>query len=216
MSRTITVKGIGTASARVDYVLLYMELRAKDMKYDKAMDKAAFQLSQLNDCLAAIGFEKKAVKTTSFDIETDYDSYKDEQGNYQRVFRGFVCEHKLKLAFDFEIEKLSQALSSVAKCLANPELSIEFTVKDPANINETLLREATINAKKKAELLCDASEVKLGQLLSIDYNWGELNVYSKTRYNHSTKFSMENSLSIDIEPEDIKVRDTATFVWEIV
>lgn len=73
-------------------------------------------------------------------------------------------------------------MAAIAHCLAQPELSIAFTVKDPTAVNEALLREATVNAKKKAELLCEASGVKLGQLLTIDYNWDELNIFSNTRY----------------------------------
>ena len=115
--------------------------------------------------------------------------------------------------------RLSQALAAIAKCLAQPELSIAFTVKDATAVNEALLREATVNAKRKAELLCEASGVKLGQLLTIDYNWGELNIYSDTRYDMAEYCMIDAApmmaKSIDIEPDDIDVRDTATFVWEI-
>lgn len=218
MARTITVKGIGKISARPDYVMLSMKLEAKDKEYDKAMNIAAEQLSGLNDTLASIGFEKDAVKTTNFNVQTDYDSYKDKQGNYQRVFSGFVCSHQLKLSFDFDMKRLSQALAAIAHCLAQPELSIAFTVKDPTAVNEALLRESTVNAKKKAELLCEASGVKRGQLLTIDYNWGELNIYSNTRYDMAEDCICGAPMmakSIDIEPDDIDVSDTATFVWEI-
>lgn len=219
MARTITVKGIGNVSTRPDFVILTMKLEAKDKEYDKAMELAAKQLEQLNASLTAIGFEKESVKTTNFHVDTDYDSHKDKLGNYQRVFSGFVCRHNLKLSFDFDMKRLSQTLAAIATCLAQPELSIAFTVKDPTAVNDALLREATINAKKKAELLCEASGVTLGQLLTIDYNWGELNIYSDTRYDLAEDCLMAlptSAPSIDIEPDDIDVRDTATFVWEIV
>lgn len=219
MPRTITVKGIAKVSTKPDFVVLSMKLEAKDKEYDKAMDRAAEQLEQLNNSLVSIDFEKNAVKTTNFNVDTDYDSYKDKKGNYRQVFSGFVCKHQLKLSFDFDMKKLSQALAAVAKCLAHPEINISFTVKDASAVNEALLREATANAKRKAELLCEASGVKLGQLLTIDYNWSELNIYSDTRYNMGKYSLMEAApmmtRSIDIEPNDIDVRDTATFVWEI-
>lgn len=219
MSRTITVKGIGKVSARPDYVILTMKLEAKDKEYDKAMDTAAEQLSQLNDSLAAIGFEKEDIKTTNFNVYSDYENHKDAYGNYQRIFSGFVCSHQLKLSFDFDMKRLSQALTAIAGCLAHPEISIAFTVKDPAAVNDALLREAAINAKKKAELLCEASGVKLGQLLTIDYNWSEINVFSNTRYNMAEdclRAAPMSARSIDIEPGDIEVSDTAAFVWEII
>lgn len=220
MTRTITVRGIGKVSVCPDYVILTMKLEAKDKEYGKAMDIAAKQLEQLNTSLISIGFEKESVKTTNFAVDTDYDSCKDKLGNYQRVFSGFVCRHQLKLAFDFDMKQLSQALTAITSCLAHPELSIAFTVKDPTAVNDALLREAAINAKKKAELLCEASGVTLGQLLTIDYNWGELNIYSDTKYdlaeNCIREMPMAYASSIDIEPDDIDARDTATFVWEIV
>lgn len=56
-------------------------------------------------------------------------------------------------------------------------------------------------------------------LLSIDYNWGELNVYSNTRYDMAEDClvapMMARCAEIDIEPDDIDISDTATFVWEI-
>lgn len=218
MPRTITVKGIGKVSTKPDLVVLSLEMVSKDKEYDKAMDSAAEQLAQLNECLATIGFEKESVKTTNFNVDTTYENYKDKRGNYKRVFSEYVCCHNLKLSFDFDMKKLSQALGAVVKCLAHPALNIEFSVKDATAVNEELLREATVNAKRKAELLCEASGVKLGQLLTIDYNWGELNIYSDTRYDMDECLLAAPEMGprpIDIEPDDIEVRDTATFVWEI-
>src|SRR5574344_1413349 len=107
--------------------------------------------------------------------------------------------------------RLSQAPAAIPPRLAQPELSIAFTVKDARAVNEALLREATVNAKRKAELLCEASGVKLGQLLTIDYNWGELNIYSDTRYDMDECLLAAPEMGprpIDIEPDDIEVRDT--------
>lgn len=82
-------------------------------------------------------------------------------------------------------------------------------------VQEELLRSATINARQKAEILCDGAGSKLGQLLRIDYNWSEINIYSRTQY-VAEDMVMYNSLSsIDIEPDDVECEDTATFVWTI-
>lgn len=219
MPRTITVKGIGKVSAKPDFVVLSMKLEVKHMEYDKAMDMAAEQMMQLSGSLASIGFEREAVKTISFNVSTDYDSHKDKQGDYQRVFSGFVCRHQLRLSFDFDMKRLSQTLAVIAECLAHPELRIAFTVRDATAINEALLREAAANARKRAELLCDASGVKLGQLLTIDYKWNERNIYSGTRYDLAEDGMYDAApmmaKAIDIEPDDIDVSDTATFIWEI-
>lgn len=96
---------------------------------------------------------------------------------------------------------------------------IAFTVKEPSKVSRILLENASLNAKEKADVLCRCLGVKLGVLLSIDYNWGELNVLSRTRYEIADAMmplmaASECSVP-EIEPDDIDVRDTATFVWEI-
>ena len=48
MARTITVKGIGRATAKPDYVVLSMTLEAKHKDYQKAMDLAAEQIQYIN------------------------------------------------------------------------------------------------------------------------------------------------------------------------
>lgn len=215
MARPITVKGIGKVSAKPDYVVFSMTLESKHKDYDKAMDMAADHIQQLNETLCGIGFEKDSVKTTNFSVRTDYDRVKDRNGNYQSVFRGYEVTHNLKLAFDFDMGRLSQALSTIAGCLSHPQLSVAFTVKDATAINEEMLRSATANAKKKAEILCEASSVTMGDLIAIDYNWGELDIYSHTRYDCCEDAMPLMAKSIDIDPDDIDVSDTATFVWEI-
>lgn len=218
MERTITVKGIGKVSARPDYVVLTMNLQAHEMEYDKTMDQAALQIEQLNESLRAVGFEKESVKTANFNVRTDYSNVKNAEGGYTREFNGFICEHNLKVEFDFDSGRLTQTLAAAAKCLANPELNIRFTVKEEAAVNEKLLAAAAENAKKKAEVLCAASEVRLGRLVTIDYDWNGLNLYSPTGYALAEECMEASDVmcrSVTIEPDDINVQETVTFVWEI-
>ena len=165
-----------------------------------------------------IGFEKNSVKTTDFNVRTNYESVKDKSGNYKSVFKGYVCNHNLKVEFDFDTKTLARVLSAISESLAKPEFSISFTVKDPSAVSGELLKSAVKNAKEKAEILCLASGVKLGELVSIDYNWGEINLYSDTNYEVGDRFMAKAAClsNIDIQPDDIKTSDTATLVWEIL
>lgn len=218
MPRTITVKGMGRVTTAPDYVVVSMSLEAHEQEYEATMELAAKKIEQLNTSLEEIGFEKKSVKTTNFNVRTDYERVKDRNGNYKSVFNGYICSHRLKVEFDFETKRLAQTLYAISRCLAQPELSISFTVKDPSAVNKELLKSATVNAKEKAQILCEASGVELGQLLTIDYNWGELNIVSHTDYMLEEKcmaMPVGGLADMDIEPDDIDVSDTATFVWEI-
>lgn len=214
--RTITVKGIGAVSVKPDLIVLGLSMETAEYEYDAAMKAAAEKIDFLNKALEAAGFEKKSAKTADFRVRADYDRLNDGKGNYTSVFMGYKCRHELKIEFDFDTKRLAKALSEMSKCIAKPEISIDFTVKDSSAVSGELLKAAVKNAREKAEILCAASGAKLGELLSIDYNWGELHLYSATDYDVEGKCMMLGAADdMDIEPEEIKARDTATFAWEI-
>lgn len=214
--RTITVKGIGAVSVKPDLIVLRLSMETAEYEYDAAMKAAAEKIDFLNKALEAAGFEKKSAKTADFRVRADYDRLNDGKGNYTSVFMGYKCRHELKIEFDFDTKRLAKALSEISKCIAKPEISIDFTVKDSSAVSGELLKAAVKNAREKAEILCAASGAKLGELLSIDYNWGELHLYSATDYDVKGKcMTLGAADDMDIEPEEIKARDTATFAWEI-
>ena len=181
------------------------------------LEKEIFHDEELYDYI--FFFEKDSLKTSNFDIQANQERRKDIRGNIQWVFSEFVCKHQLKLSFDLDMDKLAQVLSTIAKCLAYPELNIAFTIKDTAALNEALLRETAMNAKHKAELLCEASDVKLGQLLTIDYDWKEFNIYSETNIDFMHQYSYDSSPKtkyMKMEPDSIHIKDTANYIWEIM
>ena len=219
MMRTITVKGVGNVSAKPDYISISMTIESVENDYDKAMDGAARRIENLKAAAVSVGYEKEALKTISFNVETRYENVRDRQGSYKREFAGYACVYRLKLAFDFDSKQLAKVISAIANSGANPELSIAFTVKNPAKVSEELLESAAQNARAKAEILCKATGAELGQLISIDYNWGELNIVSRTSYEMEDCLmplaAMDKCCAPEIEPDDINVSDTVAFTWEI-
>ncbi|MGI6510267.1 MAG: SIMPL domain-containing protein [Erysipelotrichaceae bacterium] len=218
MQRTIIVKGEGKVVAKVDYVIIKMNMESEDKEYQKAMDLATERIDSLNSLLISIGFEKDDLKTTNFNVRTIYDSVKDKNGNYKQVFRGYLVIHDLKLGFDFDSKRLAKVLTAISKCASKPHLSITFTVKDETAIKEEMLRLTASNARRKAEILCEGSGVKLGELITINYNWNEIDIYSHTSYDLDTGTRFASSIKSDMEfaPEDIEVKDSATFIWKIM
>lgn len=217
MTRMITVKGTGNVSAKPDLIVITATLESHRYDYDETMELAAKSIADLQTAIQIAGLEKKDLKTTSFHIRTHYESYRDKDNNYKSKFDGYLCEQGLKLEIDFDTVIMSKVLSAIAKSPTDPHnLNIHFSVKDKNAISEDLLISATENAKRKAEILAKASGVTLGQLINIDYNWGELHLFSPTNYEADVKcMSLPSFSTPDIEPDDIDVSDTVTFVWEI-
>ena len=218
MNRVITVKGIGKVSAKPDLIVLSMSLAIKNMDYEKTIEESAVAISQIQKSIVGIGFEKSDLKTTDYKVKTSYKSVHDLRNNYKDVFDGYECKHSLKLEFDFEMKKLAKVFSALAACPANPQFSVAFSVKDKNAVSEDLIVDAAENAKVKANILAKASGVTLGQIVNIDYSWGELHMCSDTGFEMRdalNRLRPGSLMEMDIEPDDIDVSDTVTFVWEI-
>lgn len=214
--RTIKVKGIGSVSVKPDMMVISMGIENTDYSYEGAMQLASGAVDSIRTALSAAGYEKDILKTTDFEINTDYESYKDTKGNWKQKFNGYKCTHKLKLEFDFNMERLNETLSAIASSGANPEFEIAFSVKDKHAVSEQLLQNAVKNASDKATVLAVATGLSLGAVQRIDYDWGELRLYSNTKMIEPMDcLASAQKMAMDIEPEDIKANDTVTVIWSI-
>ncbi len=215
MNRIITVKGTGNLSVKPDLIIITMNLQSHEYDYQDTMILATESINTIQKAVQGVGFDKSDLKTTGFDVNTNYESYRDEKNNHKTRFDGYICEQQLKLEFDFNTETMAEVITAVVKTSVGPQLNIRFGIRDKSAISEELLINATENARKKAEILTKASNVSLGNLINIDYNWGELHLYSPTRYNIENNMMLQRRSSPNIQPDNIDLTDTASFVWEI-
>ena len=214
--RTITVKGVGTASTPPDLTVISLSIIEKALEYVGCINGANERIRKLHTAITAVGFESDDLKTLSFDARTNYENYRDGDGIYKSKFAGYVCEYRLKLSMDFDNARLTKTLEAIAASGANAEQSIAFTVKEPEKVSARLLKAATENAREKAEVLCAASGVTLGELVNIEYNWNDISILSVSHYERARGVeAVPLAATPDFTPDDIKSSDTATFIWEI-
>lgn len=217
--RTITVKGIGKVSAPVDTVELSLRLWSKERVYDEALQLAADKVEELERALKRAGFAEREYQTVGFHVSTEYENVRQPDGTYQNVFSGYVCSYDQRLRFDFDNQRLGAALNAVAESKSQPELNVNFTVRNPEKLDTELLQAAGKSAKLRAEALCQASGVRLGELQKIDYDFHHLNYGSETQMVMDGGPRMTKAarmMAVNINPSDIELQDSAVFVWEIL
>jgi uncharacterized protein YggE len=216
--RLITVKGIGKMTVPVDYVEIKFTLEEINKDYKKGYETFESNILELQKFVQSIGFKKEDLKASEINVTPEYDSIR-KNNKYIDVFKGYNFITELKLCFDFDSKKLGEvfSLSSTTKC--TPKIDVEFTVKDKEAIKKKLLANAAKDAREKANILCEAMGVKLGNLITINYNWTDINIHSYTNYKLDNMITTglccrEESL-VDFTPDDISVNDDASFIWEI-
>ncbi len=216
MSNTVTVKGTGSVHVPPDTIEISFTLQAKAEQYAETMRIAEEKRTALTAAVTAAGCAEHALKTADFRVNTDYEHLPDENGNYRPVFKGYVCVHSFRLELPVDMKLLAAVLGAAERSDSEPEFSVSFTVKDRFAVQEQVLRDAAAQARRNAEILADASGVRLGALCSVSYEDCRNRLESQTRCNLMTagKVAMA-SADMNIAPDDITVEETAVFVWEI-
>lgn len=218
--RTIRVTGKGQLRVRPDTTRITMTLNGLSRDYGETLRRSAEETEALKEVLSGFGFERADLKTLSFSVDTEYESYRDKNNDYKQRFAGYRFTHIMKVEFASDNERLGRILYALANCGVRAEFRISYTVKDPEAAKNLLLGKAVADAKEKAAVLSQAGGVSLREVQSIDYSWGEIDLEYRPM---NGAFQAERCLSVskaafdmDIEPDDIEVSDTVTVVWEIV
>ena len=222
MERRIRVTGKGKLSVKPDMIRLFIDLSDTKPTYEQTLEQSALQVEVLKDCLEKIGFKRSDLKTLDFNVDTEYRRVRDKKDDWKKEFVGYKFEHNLKLEIDVDNSRLGQVLYALAHASVRPELRICYTIKNPDAAKTQLLGNAVADSKEKAKVLTQAADVKLGDIVSIDYSWGEIEFVSEPMKRF---LSVEEDCclsdepagyDIDIEADDIDLSDTVTVVWQIL
>ncbi len=217
--RTIRVTGKGQIKVKPDMIRITMTLTGLYKEYGEALHHSSEDTEVLKDVLTEFGFERSDLKTLSFNVDTEYESYRDRNNDYKQKFVGYRYNHILKVEFESDNDRLGKILYALANCKVKPEFRISYTVKDPEESKNLLLGKAVTDARDKAFVLTQAGGITLKDIQSIDYSWGEIDFeYRPMRGDvlmECCEAPTAKSYSLDIEPDDINVSDTVTVVWEI-
>lgn len=219
MDRTITVSGVGRLNVPPDLVILYTTLETKETKYSNAIHLAEEKEQDLRAAVERAGFNPEDLHTASFRVEPQYQDKKDRFGVKAQIVEGFVCQHVLKIMFDFDQEKLSKMISQITRAVSKPAFSLKFSVRRANFVKDELMRDAVANAQHKAFIFAEAADCKLGKVLNIDYEWEKFSLASKTNYfleDRTYSINPQGQEDILVIPEDIKLQMIISATWELV
>lgn len=222
MERTIRVTGKGKLSVKPDTIRLIMTIEGMQEEYDMAVAQSAAMTEEVKDLFAKLDFERDEVKTLSFNVTTQYESYQAKDRSWKRRLEGYKFTHRMKVEFGVDNKRLGRVLYALGHAVARPEFHIEYTVAEPENCKNELLADAIRDSKAKAEVLTKAAGVILGNIVTIDYSWAELELVSRPMEQFMLAESCVrcsedegNAYNIDVNPDNIEVADSVTVVWEI-
>lgn len=189
--------------------------------HGETLRRSAQDTEQLWEILSAFGFERADLKTLSFNVDPEYESYVEDE-TFKRRLAGYKFRHIMKIEFESNNDRLGKVLYALANGSLNPEIKISYTVKDQEAAKNELLGKAVKDAREKVIVLTRAAGVTIKEIQSIDYSWRKVDLEvspmiraMETENRWMALSDDEDSYDLNIEPDDIEVSDTVTVVWEI-
>ncbi|OFK83337.1 hypothetical protein HMPREF2801_04275 [Peptoniphilus sp. HMSC062D09] len=218
MMKTIRVTGMGSVSVKPDTTSLRITFGGIYKDYEETVRQSAEKTKILREAIEKSGLPGEALKTKDFSIESEYESYRDYNNDYKKRFLGYKFYHRTQIQFPKDNKMLGRVLYELSLCSVKVEFSIDYTVKDKDAVKKEVIKRAVENSREKAEIMAIAAGVSLGEVQSIDYSWGEIDIRTSPvdKLEVRKSYALEPSYDIDIEPDDIDLADTVTMVWEII
>lgn len=219
--RVIRVTGKGFIKLKPDLTIINIDMEGCYKAYEDTMRKSSEDTELLKDIFEKLGFARDEVRTRYFGISPKYESYQAKDGRWKNRFVGYSYNHALKVGFDSDNEKLGEIMYALAHVKGiSPEFSLVYAVKDVEAAKNLLIGRAVEDAMAKAVILAKAAGVKLINIQSVDYSWGEIRFERPMSRFDCIKHSEDDvyaspSYKMDIDPEDIEEEDTVTVVWAI-
>ena len=214
--RRIRVTGTGLLRLKPDLCRVDLTLRGLEPAYSDALNRASRDSAALGEAIAALGFAREDLKTLDFSVDAEYESVQDDKGHWRQEFKGYRFTQSLKLEFPVDNARLGRTLAALAAAPVDPEFHLSYALRDPESAKAALLEAAVGDARRKAGILASAAGVKLGALLQVDYSLAEPALETPRMAKAMlARNSVEESIQMDFQPDDIRARDTVTLVWAI-
>ena len=158
-------------------------------------------LAQLRQLLGA----KADIKTISYTVTPQY-KYPKEGG--ERSITGYTATNIVRVTID-DLTQAGKAIDAATQAGANRIQSLRFTLKDERTVQGQALREAALDARKKADALAAALDLRITRVLSVNES------SPVVRPVRSVAFAREDAASTPIEPGTIEIRATVDLTVEV-
>ena len=87
--RTIRVTGKGQIKVKPDMTRITMTLTGVCKEYGEMLRRSSENTESLKEVLSEFGFDRSDLKTLSFDVDTEYESYRDKY-SHGKALKGLL------------------------------------------------------------------------------------------------------------------------------
>jgi uncharacterized protein YggE len=159
---TVVVRGSGEIHAVPDMatIALGAEQLAKTPK--EAQAGVATAMTAVQQRLAAAGVPKDAIRTTTYDVQAQFDYASGRQ-----ILRGYVARHTIEVRVD-DIAKVGELLDVAIAAGGTSVQGVRFDLKQRAALERDALTRAVADARARADALAAGAGTAVAAIVRIE------------------------------------------------
>lgn len=167
---TLTISGKSTTEVTPDITVINLSLSAVNMDYAKSIDLLQDKSENIKTFLINNCITKEYITSENFNINKTY-NYE----NRQQVFQGYNATLEIKLEFLNDNALANKIINAIGESNSEAEINVNFklsqVLKD--SVNNQLIESAIQDARKKALIIAQSTDQKLGRIIKINYGVNE-------------------------------------------
>lgn len=174
----------------------------------EAANKNAAVMNKIQSALLGLTITEENIQTTNYSLYPIYDAKSNS-----REITGYSVTNEISVNID-NIALVGIVIDTAINSGASNVDSIEFGLKDSQQYKEKALREAILDAKRKAEVVASTLGKNIVNVVSVNTN----NTYIETRNMNNAmymKSSADMSASSPVQEGEINVRSNVSVVFEM-
>jgi len=198
---TITTQGNYQMFVAPDEAVIYIHIKTEDaISAEIAKNKNSKISDKILTELLKLGLKKEDIQTENYNIYEDYNWI-----NGQQIFRRYIVSNYIKVTTkDFDKVGKIVDLAVDSGAIIN-YINFELSSEKNNEYKTMALKNATIDAKTKAEAIASGLGKKIKGIISVttnDYNYSPYRAYS---YSEQNSFSEMKEAATNISPKNLEI-----------
>lgn len=209
---TVSVNGMAQLKANPDEVTIMLRVETNGTTPKEAQDKNSAAMAAVQRALKNAGIADKDLETTNYNLYPN--TYWDYETQRQ-IETGYKVSHTLKVKTK-DLSKVGDFIQLGVDAGATNVDGVNFGLSKASerDAKDAALRQATQDARQKAEALADGLDVRLGKVVSVSIN--EYNVMPYFRGIPMIAEAMGGKAEAPpIQPQEVDVSANVQVVFEI-
>jgi len=212
-ANTIQVNGQASTKVSPDLISVYFNVDTKGSTSKLAEDANSAIVSKLKDNIIALGFKETDLTTDNYNIYPEYD-----YSNGQRL-TGYRATHSLRIEMSSEQkDKVSSVIDAGTNAGAGISyINFELSPSLQQSAKTQAIKNASDDAKVKAEAIASGFNKRLGRLVSVslnEFNYSPWPIYA-SRDSGATGAAEAKTAVSSITPSNQEVSAYVTAVYKL-